>query len=208
MEKLEKEWKVYPVLHLVSDLNNLEDISMNKRYVALCGITDWEIHANLEEQLRELAEAQGMTYEEACNTLKERYDGYHFTPDTEGIYNPFSLLNTFKKQEFGSYWFETGTPTYLVELLKRSHYELEKMKRVETTANVLNNVYGDSEPIPVIYQSGYLTIKDYDKVFKLYTLGFPNKKVEESFMDFLLLSHLSRTRVGIYTYSNSRPFAE
>lgn len=169
-----------------SDLNNLEDISMNKRYVALCGITEQEIHDNFENELHELGEAQEMTYEKVCNTLKERYDGYHFVPDTEGIYNPFSLLNTFKNLDFESYWFETGTPTYLVELLKQSHYELEKLTQVETSADVLNNVLGDDQPIPVIYQSGYLTLKSYDKTFKLYTLGFPNKEVEEGFMNFLL----------------------
>ena len=169
-----------------SDLNNLKDISMDRRYITLCGVTEREIHANLEEQLHELAEAQEMTYEEVCAKLKEQYDGYHFVENSEGVYNPFSLLNAFDSKNFGSYWFETGTPTYLVELLKRSHCDLEKMTHVETTANVLNNVYGDDQPIPVIYQSGYLTIKEYDKTFKLYTLGFPNKEVEEGFTDFLL----------------------
>ena len=109
-----------------SDLNNLKDISMDRRYVSLCGMTEQEIHHNFEEDLMELAETQGMTYEEVCAKLKEWYDGYHFAPNTEGIYNPFSLLNTFDSMTFGSYWFETGTPTYLVELLKRSNYDLER----------------------------------------------------------------------------------
>lgn len=169
-----------------SDLNNLEDISMNKQYVALCGITEQEIHDNLEGELHHLAISQGITYQEVCNKLKEQYDGYHFAPNTEGIYNPFSLLNTFKNNEFGSYWFETGTPTYLVELLKNTRYNLEDMTQVETTMSVLNNVYGDDKPLPVIFQSGYLTIKKYDKEFGTYTLGFPNKEVEEGFMEFLL----------------------
>lgn len=142
-----------------SDLNNLDDISMQEMYVGLCGVTEQEIHDNLEEELHELADAQKMTYEEACAELKRRYDGYHFVENTEGVYNPFSLLNTFKYKKFGSYWFETGTPTYLIELLKRYHYDLEHMAHAETYADVLNSIYGDEEPLPVIFQSGYLTIK-------------------------------------------------
>lgn len=169
-----------------SDLNNLIDISMSERYVPLCGITGQEIRDNFQEDLQELADKQEMTYEEACTQLKKRYDGYHFVENSEGIYNPFSLLNTFYNMKFGSYWFETGTPTYLVELLKRSHYNLERMAHEETDADVLNNIYGDEQPIPVIFQSGYLTIKGYDNEFGLYRLGFPNEEVEEGFMRFLM----------------------
>ncbi|MCS2892001.1 ATP-binding protein [Parabacteroides faecis] len=169
-----------------SDLNNLIDISMDEQYVALCGITEQEIYDNFEEDLQELADKQKMSYEEAAHELKVCYDGYHFVEDSIGIYNPFSLLNTFYKMKFGSYWFETGTPTYLVELLKRSHYNLEQMTHVETSSEVLNSIYGDEEPIPVIFQSGYLTIKSYDEEFELYRLGFPNKEVEEGFVKFLM----------------------
>lgn len=169
-----------------SDLNNLNDISMDRRYLTLCGITEKEIHENFEEDLHELATMQDMTYEAVCEELKKCYDGYHFTYNSEGIYNPFSLLNTFDKKEFGNYWFETGTPTYLVELLQHSHYDLERMAREETDADVLNCIYGDDEPIPVIFQSGYLTIKGYDKEFGLYRLGFPNREVEEGFIKFLM----------------------
>ena len=178
-----------------SDLNNLKDISMDKRYVSLCGMTEQEIHRDFEEDLMELAETQGMTYEEVCNKLKEWYDGYHFAPNTEGIYNPFSLLNTFDSMTFGNYWFETGTPTYLVELLKRSNYDLETMSRAVTSADVLNSIYGDDEPLPVIFQSGYLTIKDYDEEFGDYTLGYPNKEVEEGFVKFLLPYYASVQKV-------------
>lgn len=169
-----------------SDLNNLNDISMDRRYLSLCGMTEKEIHENFEEELHELAAAQGTSYEETCTRLKECYDGYHFTYNSEGIYNPFSLLNTFDKKEFGNYWFETGTPTYLVELLKRNHYNLERMAHEETDSDVLNSIYGDEQPIPVIFQSGYLTIKSYDKRFGLYRLGFPNLEVEEGFIRFLM----------------------
>ena len=136
--------------------------------------------------MQELADKLKMSYEEAFAELKKRYDGYHFVENTEGIYNPFSLLNTFYKMKFGSYWFETGTPTYLVELLKRSHYDLERMAHEETDVDVLNSIYGDEQPIPVIFQSGYLTIKGYDEEFGLYRLGFPNEEVEEGFIKFLM----------------------
>lgn len=169
-----------------SDLNNLKDISMRPDYVAICGITEQEIHENLEEELTELAVAQGMSYENTCAKLKACYDGYHFKENSEGIYNPFSLLNTFDAMAFGNYWFETGTPTYLVELLKRTHYNLEQMANEETSIDVLNSIYDDESPIPVIYQSGYLTIKDYDSRFGIYRLGFPNLEVEEGFIKFLM----------------------
>lgn len=170
-----------------SDLNNLMDISMDNRYVEICGITEKEIHTYMEDSLRELAEAQGLNNEETCRKLKERYDGYHFTEDSIGIYNPFSLLNTFAKKKFGDYWFETGTPSYLVELLKHTHYDLYEMANTETDADVLNSIDAASRnPIPVIYQSGYLTIKDYDAEFGIYKLGFPNLEVEEGFVKYLL----------------------
>ena len=169
-----------------SDLNNLDDITMRDPYVSLCGITEKEIHDNFEEEIHELAATQDMTYQKACQELKACYDGYHFVENTEGIYNPFSLLNTFKYKKFGSYWFETGTPTYLVDLLRNNHYDLERMTHEETDADVLNSIYGDEDPLPVIFQSGYLTIKDYEPEFKIYRLGFPNQEVEEGFMKYLL----------------------
>lgn len=170
-----------------SDLNNLKDISMDERFIEICGITEKEIHDNLEAELHELARNQKMSYDEVCKELKACYDGYHFVEDSVGIYNPFSLLNTFDQMKFGDYWFETGTPTYLVELLKRSHYDLRRIVNVETDSDVLNSIDSTSKnPIPVIYQSGYLTIKGYDRRFKIYRLGFPNREVEEGFMKYLL----------------------
>ena len=170
-----------------SDLNNLDDISMRKDYVEICGVSDQELHENLDIELHEFAETQGLSYDKLCTKLKEYYDGYHFTHNTIGIYNPFSLLNAFKYKEFGSYWFETGTPTYLVKLLKKHHYDLERMALEETDAQVLNSIDSEStNPIPVIYQSGYLTIKGYDERFGIYRLGFPNREVEEGFIRFLL----------------------
>lgn len=170
-----------------SDLNNLKDVSMDERFVDICGITENEIHENLKDELNELAQKQHMSFEEVCRELKVCYNGYHFMENTMGIYNPFSLLNTFDKMKFGSYWFETGTPTYLVKLLKKHHYNLERMAHEETDSQVLNSIDSEStNPIPVIYQSGYLTIKGYDEEFGMYRLGFPNREVEEGFVRFLL----------------------
>ena len=169
-----------------SDLNNLDDISMWDEYVGLCGISEQELYDYLTPEMHEFAAAQQMDYEKFCSELRECYDGYHFVEDSIGIYNPFSLLNAFKRNKFGSYWFETGTPTYLVELLKKHHYNLERMTHEETSADVLNSIYGDEEPLPVIFQSGYLTIKGYDERFGIYRLGFPNREVEEGFVRFLI----------------------
>ncbi len=179
-----------------SDLNNLEDLSRNPGYTDICGISEEELLRDFSDDIHELASANGQTFEQACDQLKTDYDGYHFCPDTPGMYNPFSILNTFKSRRYGSYWFETGTPTYLVELLKKSDYDLEEMSHVETDADVLDSIFTDDNPIPVIYQSGYLTIKGYDKRFGIYTLGFPNREVEEGFMNFLLpfYSAVSKTR--------------
>ena len=119
--------------------------------------------------------------------LRKRYDGYHFVANVPGIYNPFSLLNTFKYMRPEDYWFETGTPSYLVELLKHTHYDLYELANTETDADVLNSIDStSSNPVPVIYQSGYLTIKDYDSRFGIYKLGFPNLEVEEGFVKYLL----------------------
>ena len=170
-----------------SDLNNLDDISMRRDYVEICGVSDQELHDTLDAELHEFANVQGVTYEEICARLKEMYDGYHFTHNSKGMYNPFSLLLAFDRNEFKSYWFETGTPTYLVELLKKHHYDLHRMAHEETDEQVLNSMDSEStNPIPVIYQSGYLTIKGYDEEFGIYRLGFPNREVEEGFIRFLL----------------------
>ena len=170
-----------------SDLNNLDDISMWNEYIELCGISEKEIHKNLETELHEFADVQKMTYDSFCEKLRQYYDGYHFTHNSIGMYNPFSLLNALKSREFGSYWFETGTPTFLVELLLRSHYDLHRLTEELATADSLSGIDTmETNPVPILYQSGYLTIKGYDKRFRTYTLGFPNREVEEGFVKFLL----------------------
>ena len=179
-----------------SDLNNLDDISMWNEYIELCGISEKEIHKNLETELHEFADVQKMTYDSFCEKLRQYYDGYHFTHNSIGMYNPFSLLNTFAKKKLSDYWFETGTPSYLVELLKRMDYNLYDMAHTQTNADVLNSIdIVSRNPIPVIYQSGYLTIKEYDPEFQIYTLGFPNQEVEEGFVRYLLPYYSSITAV-------------
>lgn len=170
-----------------SDLNNLDDISMDRRYIDICGITEQEIHTYFEDSLHNLADATGSDYETVCRKLRRLYDGYHFTNNSIGIYNPFSLLKTLNKSEYGDYWFETGTPSFLVHLLQQADYDLNRLQDEQVSADIINSVDSMSRnPIPVIYQSGYLTIKGYDEQFKLYSLGFPNEEVENGFIRYLI----------------------
>ena len=178
-----------------SDLNNIEDLSMNTAYYDICGISEQELHDVFDESVVELAKTNGQTKEEAYEMLKQRYDGYHFAPDTLGMYNPFSVLLTLKNQQYGSYWFSTGTPTYLVELMKEADLNPSELSGYEASASELDSVQiMVDNPIAVLYQSGYLTIKGYDARFKTYVLDYPNDEVKEGFVNFL---------VPYYTYSKS-----
>ncbi len=170
-----------------SDLNNIDDISMWDRYATLCGVTEEEIHSNFDAEVEKLAEANKMTKEQCYGELRHRYDGYHFCEDSIGVYNPFSLLSTLNKKKFGDYWFETGTPTLLVNLLKQTNFNLFDIEDEAVSADLLGSVDSMKQnPIPVIYQSGYLTVKGYDERFKEYHLGFPNQEVKTGFFNFLL----------------------
>lgn len=170
-----------------SDLNNLTDISMDHRYVNICGTTEEELKSYFKEGISELASANGDSESETIDKLRMRYGGYHFEKNSEGIYNPFSVLNTLAKHRYKNYWFETGTPTFLIELLKEHGYRLPDLSKEQVSANVMSCMDSSfPNPIPVIYQSGYLTIKGYDERFKKYQLGFPNKEVEEGFLNLLL----------------------
>ncbi len=172
---------------IFSDLNNLNDISLSSKFATICGITENELYTTFEEDIRLLGEKRGMSLSETKQKLKEWYDGYHFTPECPDLYNPFSLLNVFFEMRFSNYWYETGTPSFLVELLKKDHYDLYRMAHEEVTEDMLMGLDAMEEsPIPVLYQSGYLTLKSYDPVFDLYTLGFPNREVDEGFTRYLL----------------------
>ena len=170
-----------------SDLNNLNDISMADDYAGICGITEQELADHFKEDIEMMARHEGMSPEEMAALLKEMYDGYHFSKNSPGIYNPFSLLNAFFKKDIGSYWFSTGTPTFLVKLMKRDNYDLQGLDHEKVRASVINMIDPvSSDPVPVLYQSGYLTIKGYDPRFNKYILGMPNREVEEGLIDFLL----------------------
>ena len=174
-------------ISVFSDLNQLKDISMDARYATICGITDEELRRDFQPELEVLANNEGMTYEEVCKKMRRMYDGYHFRHNMEGLYNPFSVLNALDSAEFGSYWFSTGTPTFLVELLKKTDYDLRNLEGIELPAEQFADYRADANyPIPVIYQSGYLTIKGYDKEFQSYRLGFPNEEVKYGFLNFLV----------------------
>ena len=178
-----------------SDLNNLMDISRDERYTDICGISEKELLDNFSEDIQELAGANGQTYEQACAQLKEDYDGYHFCPDSIGIYNPFSLLNTFKSRRYGSYRFETGTPTYLVELLKKNRCDLKETFGIEADDGMLDNIFIDDNPVPVLYQSGYLTIVGHGSLPGTYRLGFPDLEVERNFVRYIFPFYANVNRV-------------
>ena len=169
-----------------SDLNNLFDLSFDQRYATLCGISEEELHHNFDEGVGQLAEANKMTKEECYARLQRDFDGYHFTTDSPGMYNPFSVLNTLASQQFRDYWFETGTPSFLVYQLKKTGYPLESMTTEELSTDTLNSIdIMDENPLPLLYQSGYLTLKSYDREFNEYKLGFPNREVEQGFIKYL-----------------------
>jgi len=180
-----------------SDLNNIRDISMLPQYATVCGLTEQEIRQNFDSGVALLAEGEGLTLDECYAELCHRYDGYHFSPGSPGMYNPFSVISTLASQHFGDYWFETGTPTQLIKMLSNTSYPLNELESGEVSSQLMERVDSyKSNPVVVLYQSGYLTIKSYDKRFKEYKLGFPNKEVENGFIDCLL---------PIYTNSGANP---
>lgn len=168
-----------------SDLNNLTDISMDHRYISICGMTEKELLANFKEGINELASANEDNETETIDKLRMRYAGYLFEENSEEIYNPFSVLNTLANSRYDDYWFKADTHTFLIDILKKHDYCITDLNKAQVKVNMMNNV--DTNPIPVIYQSGYLTIKSYDERFKNYQLGIPNKEVEEGILNTLLL---------------------
>ena len=171
-----------------SDLNQLNDISMKPPYATVCGITRQELVDTFTPELKNLSEANQLTFEETLQKMTATYDGYHFCEFAEGVFNPFSVLNSFDGCKFDSYWFQTGTPTFLVELLQKSEYDLRTLlSGIEVPVSSFAEYKMDvNNPIPLIYQSGYLTIKDYDRRFNNYLLDFPNDEVRYGFINFLV----------------------
>ena len=176
-------------MSIFSGLNNLNDISMDARYADICGISEQELKSYFNESVKTLAGMNGLSEEECYRKLASMYDGYHFHYRTPGIYNPFSLLNTFNANEFRMYWFETGTPTFLVRYLKQGNYNLDNIAKNDVSVETLTGAnYVSPAPITLMYQAGYLTIKDYDQRFNTYNLDYPNEEVKSGFLNSL--SHL------------------
>ena len=174
-------------MSVFSDLNNPKDISMDARYTDICGISEMDLNDYFSESVRELAEANGLSDDECRQKLAMMYDGYHFCEGSIGVYNPFSLLNTFDSLKFKEYWFETGTPSFLVKVMRKTSYDVTRLSGDLVGSSLLTDVNtAFLNPVPLLYQSGYLTIKGYDPRFNLYTLGFPNMEVKDGFLNFLL----------------------
>jgi hypothetical protein len=175
-----------------SDLNQLRDISLEGAYAEICGISPTELTANFEPELRAFAEKRRMTYEETLGEMQKRYNGYHFAKESAGVFNPFSILNTLAKQDFAYYWFRTGTPTFLIKLLQRADFDLRDFAKGITIPSQSIDDYRiqGGSPVPILYQSGYLTITGYNEQFDAYILGFPNEEVRYGFLNSLLPYYL------------------
>lgn len=180
-------------LSIFSELNNLQNISMIDEYSAICGITETELLTHLQPGIQRMADANHETYEEACAHLKKQYDGYHFSENSEDIYNPFSLFNALNSLKYKNFWFSTGTPTFLIELLQNVQFDVRMMDGMTANDDQFDApTEVITDPIPVLYQSGYLTIKDYDPMFKAYTLAYPNSEVRYGFTEALLPRYVHR----------------
>ena len=191
-------------ISLFSDLNHLNDISLNRDYSSVCGITDEELKSNFQPEIKALSESEQLTYEETLEKLKQTYDGYLFIDGGEHVYNPFSLLNVFSDRMFFDYWFQSGTPTFLVQYLKKAHFYLPDLENnVEIDLSSLNNFKVDvGSPIPILYQAGYLTLKSYNRRSGLYSLGYPNNEVKYGLIRNLLpsYSNLDETKVQRFVW--------
>ena len=182
-----------------SGFNQPNDISCDAHYDALCGISKDELLSVFKEQIKELGEAHGMTEEETVEKLKRKYDGYHFSEGMLDVFNPFSLLNCLSKKQFRDYWFSTGTPTYLMRLLADNNENIRELAGKEyPAAEFVDYKATKQRPLPMLYQSGYLTIKGYDPAFDVYRLDFPNEEVRSGMISLLASDYFSDEN-----YSNS-----
>ena len=174
-------------ISIFSDLNNLNDISRDEEYASICGLTDEEIDRDLVPYIQAFAQKRGKRYEEVRADLQRMYDGYHFVEESVGLYNPYSVMNALSKKKMDKYWFMSGTPTMLVEQLKAKRYSLPKIEEEPVSAMSLDNKTGSSDNIvPLLYQSGYLSIKSMSEDGNYYWLEFPNDEVRDGFFQFLL----------------------
>ena len=190
-------------LSIFSTINNLKNISMMTEFATICGITDRELVETFEPDMAIMAEAMGCTAEDVHEKLQKMYDGYHFAEDTEGVYNPFSLLNAFMDKKLGLYWFTSGTPKFLIYQMQHFRTDITAMEDLELPSTAFDKpTEAMTTALPLLYQSGYLTIKDYDSESQIYTLSIPNKEVRIGYTDGLL-----PTYVGIESFMVQTGFA-
>ena len=178
-------------LSIFSELNNLKNISMRPDYAGVCGITEEEMVTAMSDYLDDFAEAQQTTREGAVEGLKRQYDGYHFTWPSPDIFNPFSLLNAFQDRDYTNYWFSSGTPTYLIEMLRKFHVVPSKIGGTQVLASAFDAPTENMRNItPLLYQSGYVTIKGFNRATRLYTLDIPNNEIRVGLMESLLPNYV------------------
>lgn len=188
-------------LSVFSGLNNINDISFDEEYASICGITGEELRSYFKEGIESLNQITHRSFDEEVDQLKKYYDGYHFSIDCPDIYNPFSLLNAFEKKRYSNYWIESGTPTLLAEQLKKTNYNLEDIMSVKCEQeNLIGLDINSDDPIPLFYQTGYLTIKDYNSKYDLYTLSIPNEEVKRGFFKFILPYYVNIRQSGVQTF--------
>ena len=182
-------------LSIFSVINNITNVSMLPEFSAICGITEEELHTVFEPDIAMLAKEYECSAEEMRQRLKERYDGYHFSGNSSDIYNPFSLLKAFDQKDLNDYWFESGTPTYLIKQMQRFHTDILSLESVSAISPDFDQpTEGMTNALPLLYQSGYLTIKDYNRALGQYTLGIPNNEVRVG---------LTTNLLPLYTYPNT-----
>ena len=185
----------FPQSSIFSGLNNLDNISMFNQYSAICGISKTELTTQMKPDIEAMGEALNMTYEECLKELTQFYDGYHFSENSEDIFNPFSLIKALNAGKIASYWFGSGTPSFLLKLLDKYHVNLSTLESQETVLSSFDQSTEEmTEALPLLYQSGYLTIKKYEPMFQEYTLGIPNKEVRDGLLNSLIPHYVNPRR--------------
>lgn len=178
-------------LSIFSTINHLKNVTLLPRFSAICGITEQEVRTDMAEDIKAMADHLGYTFEEMFQRIKDRYDGYHFSEESEDIYNPFSLLNAFGDMKLDNYWFASGTPTFLIRQMKHFKTDIMSLDKLEVPSSAFDQPTENMKnALPLLYQSGYLTIKDYDHEGEVYTLSIPNQEVRIGYVKGLLPSYI------------------
>ena len=182
-------------LSIFSELNNLDNISLFDQYSAICGISKTELTTQMKPDIEAMGEALNMTYEECLKELTQFYDGYHFSKNSEDIFNPFSLVKALNARDIAPYWFGSGTPVFLLKLLDKYHVNLSTLESQEAVLSSFDQSTEEmTDALPLLYQSGYLTIKKYEPMFQEYTLGIPNKEVRDGLLNSLIPHYVNPRR--------------